>query len=120
MTRAQLQIMAIILSVTTAPIHLLSGALNTSKPDMWPLNALWLLNGLGTIYLMMASFARAYIPFPFKRSIAPWLLVAYTGLTILAWVVITVMQNGDPMGVLAVATRLVEVALIVAIVMRQR
>ena len=120
MTRAQLQITAIILSVITASIHLLLGAFNLGNPAMWPLNGLWIANGLGTIYLMMASFARAYIPFPFKRSIAPWVLLGYTVLTILAWVVITVLQNGDPIGVLALVTKLVEVLLIVAIIMRQR
>jgi len=47
MSRAQLQMAAIILSVITAAIHLLIGAFALGQPSMWPLNVWWLLNGVG-------------------------------------------------------------------------
>jgi len=101
-----LQIAIILLTVATAIIHL---ALGISFGD-----TLFILNGIGFLGLLAALYLpqlRAY------QGYARWALMAYTVVTILAWVVIT---GFDLTSTLGVITKLIELALVVCLFLEGR
>lgn len=99
-----MKLVVIILTAATAAIHLILGIV-AMRGDV-----LFILNGLGYLGLLAALYAPLAFLKPY-RCWARWALIAFTAVTILAWVVIT---RGDstPIGYLDKA---IELALIVAL-----
>jgi hypothetical protein len=74
----------VVLTLATALIHLWLG-LALGPPGLKPFPLLFSLNALGSLILIVA------LSLPSLRSIQPhirWLLICYTGLTILMWVLL--------------------------------
>ena len=95
-----LQIGIIILALATAVIHF-----SLLFPD-----TLFILNGLGYLTLLAVYF----LPIDFLRerhNLVRWLFIAFTGVTILGWIVIG--DTSWPDGALGYVTKLIEVGLIV-------
>jgi hypothetical protein len=75
----------IALTISTAIVHLLL-AFGEGTLPMGTLPILWLLNGIGYLVLLAALYLPSLAVIqPFVR----WVLIAYTALTFVAWVVIT-------------------------------
>lgn len=99
----------ILLAAATAGIHLLVAILDI-VPGALPV---FLLNALGYLSLTSVSYA----PFPVSTSLrapARWMLLGYTALTILLWVL------GGPRIALAYADKAIEAALIVLMLVDAR
>ena len=99
----------ILLTLATAVIHgiVLNILMQTIDP-------LFTLNGIGYLALL----AGLYLPIPIakdNRSLVRWLLIGYTAITILAWVVIS--WPGDALGQI---TKLFEVILIALLLVEGR
>lgn len=95
-----LQIAIVILALATALIHF---AL------LFP-NVMFILNGLG----FLAFLAAYFLPLPFlqeRRSLVRGAFIAYTAVTILAWVAIG--DKSWPGGAIGYITKAIEVLLIV-------
>lgn len=102
-----LRLGVIVLTLTTAIIHLYLG-LSSSLPP-------FVLNGLGYLALLAAL----YLPIPQLtpyRSTIRWVLVGYTALTIVLWLVIT----GGASTTIGYIDKIVEVLLIVLLVAQAR
>lgn len=97
----------IILSLATALIHLvvLNIILYTRAGGV---DLIFLLNGLGYLTLLALYFAPNLTPW---LGILRWGFIAYTAVTILAWVILG--KLGDPLGIL---TKLIELGLIVLLI----
>ena len=98
-----LQIAIILLTLATAIIHIVL-AIPKSL-------VLFYLNGIGYIVLVIAL----YLPqFRKQQGLIRWVLIAYTAVTIIAWV-----PNGAR-NMIAYIDKLIEVALIVLLVIEAR
>lgn len=97
-----IQIGIVALTLITALIHLALGF-----PFNEPFGILFLLNGLGYIALVAALYVLPQ--FAGRRTLVRWALMAYTGVTIVLWLV----MNGDFTNLVGVLTKVVELALIV-------
>ncbi len=105
-----LQYAVIVLTVLTALIHLVLGM--GFFQDM--LGKLFVLNGVGYLALLAALY---FLPqFAGQRALVRWALMAFAGVTIVAWLV----MNGDFGDMTALATKVIEVALIVALYLDSR
>lgn len=101
-----LRLGVIFLTLTTAIIHLYLGSLGLP---------LFVLNGLGYLALL----ATLYLPIPQLnpyRSSIRWVLVGYTALTIVLWLVIT----GGASTTIGYIDKIVEVLLIILLVAQAR
>ncbi|MEJ7842821.1 MAG: hypothetical protein WKF95_13740 [Rubrobacter sp.] len=101
-----LRLGVIALTLTTAIIHLYLGSLGLP---------LFVLNGLGYLALLAAL----YLPIPQLtpyRSTIRWVLVGYTALTIVLWLVIT----GGASTTIGYIDKIVEVLLIILLVAQAR
>lgn len=97
-----IQIGVVVLTLITALIHL---ALGFPFGDSFGI--LFLLNGLGYIALVAGLY---FLPqLAGRRSQVRWALMAYTGVTIILWLV----MNGDFTNLVGIFTKAVELALIV-------
>jgi hypothetical protein len=105
-----LQIGIILLTVSTAVIHLALGIPNVAAmPSMW----MFILNGIGYLVLVTAL----YLPqLQKQRSLIRWALIAFTAITIIAWAVIT---RGDSSAI-GYVDKIIEVALIVLLFIEGR
>ena len=105
-----LQIGIVILTVLTAAIHFLIGFTLPSN--------LFILNGVGYLGLL-AAYLLPISLFAQRRNLIRWALIGYTAVTILAWLWLAVIQNGDlsPMGLV---TKAIEIVLIVLLYMDGR
>ena len=93
----------LILGLTTGLVHLV--VLNfVLVANGMGVDLLFTLNGLGYLVLLAAFFNPKMAP---RRNYIRWLLIVFTLLTILAWIII-----GDR-GWLGILTKLVEIALVV-------
>lgn len=104
-----LQIGIILLALATALIHLV--VLNI---QMGQIDLLFTLNGLG----FLAFLAALYLPLPVvrdNRSLVRYAFIAYTALSILAWVFV-----GLPSTPLGYFTKAIEAALIVLLIVEMR
>ncbi len=120
MTRVRLgglQIGVILLTFATAVIHLILGLFQISIGMVG--GVMFIANAAGYLGLLGALYLRLPIPFLSQnRSLIRWALVAFTAVTILAWLAI-----GDkrlPSGWLGYATKAIEVALIGLLVIESR
>ena len=105
-----LQYAVIVLTVLTALLHLVLGM--GFFQDM--LGKLFVLNGLGYLALLAALY---FLPqFAGQRSLVRWALMAFTAVTIVAWLV----MNGDFSDMTGLATKAIEVALIVVLYLDSR
>jgi hypothetical protein len=93
-----------------------------ADPAMWPLNGLWLVNGVGYLVLMGFAMIRVYRPYLrlIPRETAQLLLIGYAALTIVAWLLMSGMLTGRPPAPLALITKGVEVLLIVTMILYRR
>jgi hypothetical protein len=101
-----IRIAIILLTVATAAIHLLLGLRFG--------DTLFILNGVGYLGLLAALYLpqlRSY------QNYTRWALIAYTAVTILAWAVMTGFDLASPLGV---ATKLIEVILIICLFLEGR
>ncbi len=97
----------IALTVITAVVHLLLAFANGMPVGMLPI--LWLLNGIGYLVLLTALYLPSLaIIQPYVR----WVLIGYTALTVILWIVIT-HAAFDPFDF---TDKLVEIALIILLV----
>jgi hypothetical protein len=99
----------LILGLATALIHMILLNLSMNKID-----PLFTLNGLGYLVLLAAYF----LPVPFakdNRSLVRWVLMGFTALTIIAWVIM-----GRPYTTLGYLTKLIELGLIAFLWMDKR
>ena len=97
----------IVLTVVTAMVHLYLGFSSGLPP--------FVLNGLGYLALLAAL----YLPIPHLtpyRNIARWVLVGYTTLTIVLWLVIT----GGASTTIGYTDKVVELLLIILLVTEGR
>jgi hypothetical protein len=118
MSRSNLRIAVIVLTVITLAIHAFIGvSAAAGGGGMATLGILWILNALGYLGLLLAFLG--YIPF-FKGKIVEWSLIAFAGITVIAWVVMSGVLNGDPPGALALIDKADEVLLMVATYMHMR
>jgi hypothetical protein len=109
MKRSNLTAVIMVTGLITAIIHLVLLNVGMGKID-----PLFTLNGLGYLALLAALFLN--IPVVSKQQpLVHWAFLAFTAVTILAWVVM-----GRPYSVLGYLTKLDEVVLIVALYLRQR
>ena len=97
------QIVILILTMITAVVHLfLPGTLFT-------------LNGLGYLGLIALYFVDfSFIPVP--RSWVRWVLVGYTALTVVLYVIMQIQSNGEFVSPLGIFTKLVELVLIILLI----
>lgn len=112
-----------ILTMITAVIHLflgINGGLSLDPSD--GLNILFVLNGVGYIYLLVAVFWRPN----FLKDQNPLLrrvFIAYVGLTIVLYFVVNIPQYGlvstltSPLGIF---TKIVEVLLLIGILLSKK
>jgi hypothetical protein len=105
-----LQIGIAILTVLTAAIHFFIGL--TLPSNLFILNGIGYLSLLAAYLLPMSLLAQ-------RRSLIRWAFIGYTAFTILAWLWLAVIRNGDlsPMGLF---TKAIEVLLIIALFMDGR
>ena len=96
----------IVLTLTTAVIHLYLGSLGLP---------MFVLNGLGYLVLLAVLYAPIPQLAPYK-NVVRWALIGYTALTIVLWLVIT-RGNSTTLGYL---DKLVELALIALLVLESR
>jgi hypothetical protein len=96
-----LQGIILLLGLATAAIH---GILLNIR--MGGIDPLFTLNGIGFVALLAAYFLPQFIKY---RSLVRWILIAYTAVTIIAWVFIGERE------ILGYVTALIEVGLIVAL-----
>ena len=101
-----LRLGGIVLTLTTAIIHLYLGSLG------FPL---FVLNGLGYLALLAALYLPIPQLTPYRRTIR-WVLVGYTALTIILWLVIT----GGASTTIGYIDKIVEVLLIILLVAQAR
>lgn len=99
-----MKLAVILLTVATAVIHLALGIFAMRGDVLFILNGLGYLGLLGALYLPLAFLQ------PYRRW-ARWGLMAFTAVTILAWVVITRFDS-TPIGYL---DKVIELALIIAL-----
>jgi hypothetical protein len=97
----------IVLTVTTAAIHLYLG-LSSGLP-------LFVLNGLGYLTLLAALYGPIPRLLPYRNAVR-WLLVGFAALTILLWLVIT----GGNSTTIGYVDKAVEVLLIILLVAEAR
>ena len=96
----------VILTLTTAIIHLYLGSLGLP---------LFVLNGLGYLTLLAALYGPIPQLAPYRNAVR-WLLVGFTALTVVLWLVIT----GGASTALGYIDKVVEVLLIVLLVAEAR
>jgi hypothetical protein len=96
-----LQLSILLLGLATAAIH---GVLLNIM--MGKLDLLFTLNGIGFLVLLMAYFLPQFKPL---HSLVRWGLIAFTAVTIIAWVFLGARET------LGYVTKLIEVGLIVAL-----
>lgn len=101
-----LRLGGIVLTLTTAIIHLYLGSL------VFPL---FVLNGLGYLALLAALYLPIPQLTPYRRT-TRWVLVGYTALTIILWLVIT----GGASTTIGYIDKIVEVLLIILLVAQAR
>lgn len=100
MSKSQIRLGIILLTVTTALIHLVLSFRFPTGPD-----PIFMLNGLGYLGLV----ALLYLPTPLlveQRHFVRWLLLGYTALTVLLWLFMGVRS------MIAYIDKLIELALI--------
>ena len=104
-----IQLGIIVLTIATAAIHFFLAAQPDEDMRIW-----FFLNGLGYVALLAALYVPQLIQF---HTIVRWALIAYTAITIVAWLIL-----GQPYDTLGVTTKVIEVALIALLFveMRQR
>lgn len=103
-----LQIAIILLAAATAIIHIFLGLPSDQMPGGLPL---FLLNGAGYLVLVAAL----YLPQLGKyHKYIRWALIAFTAVTVLAWVAIGMRTN------IAYIDKIIEVALIVLLLVEAR
>lgn len=102
-----LRLGVIVLTLTTAIIHLYLGPSSGLPP--------FVLNGLGYLALLAALYLPIPQLTPYRRTIR-WVLVGYTALTIILWLVIT----GGASTTIGYIDKIVEVLLIVLLVAQAR
>jgi hypothetical protein len=115
-TRSNLRLTIIILTVITACIHLFLGATTLRVTEMQTLASLWLLNGVGYLVLLFVGFAPVE-GLPIPRHLAHYALMGFAAITIVAWVLMSGVLKGEPVGVIAPIDKVVEVLLIAALAM---
>ena len=102
-----LRLGVVVLTVATAAIHLYLG-LSSGLP-------LFVLNGLGYLTLLAALYGPIPRLLPYRNAVR-WLLVGFTALTIILWLVIT----GGNSTTIGYVDKTVEVLLIVLLVAEAR
>ena len=117
MSRSNLRMAVIVLTVITLVIHAFIGVTGLGAPGMGTLAILWVLNALGYLGLLLSFLG--YIPF-FKGTIVEWALIVFAGVTIVAYVLMSGVLKGDNPGVLGPVTKIDEVLLIIATYMHIR
>lgn len=94
------------LTLITAAVHLYLGSLGLP---------MFVLNGLGYLALLAALYAPVPRLAPYK-NIVRWVLIGYTALTIVLWLVLT----GGASTTLGYADKVVELALIALLLLERR
>lgn len=113
MSQSAWRVVIVITTLFTAVVHLI--LLNISiLAEKGSLDPLFTLNGLGYLSLLIAYFWKNPT-LEERRGIIRWAFIAFTAVTILAWVAI-----GERQGILPYLTKLAEVILIVALWMDGR
>ncbi len=102
-----LQIGIVILTVTTALIHV---------SLLFP-NVMFILNGLGYLTLLAVYFLPIGM-FQERHNLVRWAFILFTGVTILGWVAIG--DKSWPGGALGYLTKITEVLLIILLVVDGR
>ena len=112
MNRATLRILMIVLTVITAAIHLILGVRFIGDGFF---GVLFILNGVGFLTLLYLVL-RPISGFVGREALLHYGLMGFSAITILAWLV----MNGDFTDVFGVATKVVELLLIVVTWMHLR
>jgi hypothetical protein len=106
MTKSNLRLSIIVLTVATALIHFFY--LNVRAGQIMPG---FILNGLG--YLALLALYLKWVKLPFlegRDSMLRWAYIGYTAVTIVAWIAI-----GDKSDVLGYADKAIEILLVAAL-----
>lgn len=101
------QIAIILLTVATAAVHLYLALVLMPKLPDGGIDPMFLLNGIGYLGLLAALYLPLGFLAPWK-SLIRWVLLGYTALTILLWVLMA-----DPRTTLGYVDKLIEIALVV-------
>lgn len=109
-----LQIVVIFLAVITAVNHLFIGIANLGAPDMLVLAVLFILNAAGYAVLLAGLFTRIVPILSGSRMLAHYAMIAFTAVTILAYVLMSGILRGEPPMPVAIATNIDEGLLILA------
>lgn len=118
MSRSNLRIAVIVLTVITLAIHAYIGVGGLSAGGgMQMLGILWVLNALGYLGLLISFLG--YVPF-FKGKIVEWALIIFAGVTVLAWVFMSGVLSGRPVDVLGPITKVDEIVLMIAAYLHSR
>ncbi|MEK7441653.1 MAG: hypothetical protein AABZ78_12710 [Chloroflexota bacterium] len=105
MTKSNLRLSIIVLTVATALIHFY---LNVRAAQIMPG---FILNGLG--YLALLALYMKWVKMPFlegRDSMLRWVYIGYTVVTIVAWIAI-----GDKSDALGYADKAIEILLVAAL-----
>jgi len=119
MSRSNLRLAVIVLTVFTALVHLYLGATSVGDSQMRNLGILWLLDGIG--YLVLLGGVLKITPvLKDREALAHYLLMGFAVLTIFAWVFMSGILTEDAQHPLAFPDKIVEVLLIAATFMHLR
>ena len=113
MSKSTLRWAVIGLTSFTALVHLFLGLTNVNVAAMQTLGILWLLNGAGYLVLL-GGFMGMTPVLKDNKALAHYALMGFAALTIVAYVVLSGILRGEPLGVLGPVYKLAEVLLIVA------
>lgn len=116
MSRSNLRIAIIVLTIITALIHLALGVSYLGDATLRTLGILFILNCIGYLVLLASLFTKS-VPFLSERSdLSHYLLIGFATVTIIAFFVI----NKLDIGVMSGITKLDEVLLVIATYMHLR
>lgn len=108
-----LRIVLIALTLVTAVNHLFIGSNTLAEPDRSPLAILFLLNGMGFLVLLASIITRSVPVLSRNKHLAHHALIAYTILTMVAYVLMSGILSGEPPTPMAVMTKVDEGLLVV-------
>mgnify|MGYP001618225072 FL=1 len=109
-----LQIAAIVLTVITAVNHLFIGIANLGAPDTLVLAVLFILNAAGFAVLLAGLSTRLVPVLSGNRILAHYAMIAFTVVTIMAYVFMSGILRGEPPMPMAIVTKIDELLLILA------
>jgi hypothetical protein len=119
MSKSTLRWAVIVLTVITALIHLAIGLGAVTTGQMQTLGILWLLNFAG-YSVLLGGFLGVTPVLKDNKTLTHYALMGFAAVTIVAYVLMSGILNGEPITPFAIIDKVDEVLLIVATYMHMR